>query len=133
MEPVFRPLCARFHTLPTLITRSLRNFKASARFIRLEPQIAGFGPQRMCPSCGLVTSRSKEFCLRVWETFSGRVPMVKRCDGTNCNRRSKLSQDTDAVRDLWLYRENRFCPSVGERWRSTSGVIARNQSGLSWS
>jgi len=69
MEPVFRPLCARFHTLPTLITRSLRNFKASARFIRLEPQIAGFGPQRMCPSCGLVTPGSKAFCLECGKSF----------------------------------------------------------------
>jgi len=69
MEPVFRPFCPRFHTLLTFITRSFRNFKASARFIRLKPQIAGFGPQRMCPSCGLITSRSKAFCLECGKPF----------------------------------------------------------------
>jgi len=26
-------------------------------------QIAGFGSQRMCPSCGLITSRLKAYCL----------------------------------------------------------------------
>ena len=30
---------------------------------RLKPQIAGFGSQRMCPSCGFITSRLKERCL----------------------------------------------------------------------
>ena len=69
MEPLFRPLCRLFHTLPTFITRSFRNFKASARFMRLKPQIAGFGSQRMCPSCGLITSRSKAFCLECGKSF----------------------------------------------------------------
>jgi hypothetical protein len=63
MEPVFRPSCPRFRTLPTFVTLSLRNFKASERSIRPKLQIVGFGSQRMCPSCGLITSRSKEFCL----------------------------------------------------------------------
>jgi hypothetical protein len=27
------------------------------------PQIAGYGSQRMCPSCGLITSRFKACCL----------------------------------------------------------------------
>ncbi len=63
MEPVFRPFCARLRALPNVVTRSLRNLKTSARFIRLKPQIAGFESQRMCPSCGLITSRWKEFCL----------------------------------------------------------------------
>jgi predicted amidophosphoribosyltransferase len=27
------------------------------------PQIAGYGSQRMCPSCGLITSRLKACCL----------------------------------------------------------------------
>ena len=69
MEPGFRPSCRLFHTLPTFITRSFRNFKTSARFIRLKPQIAGFGSQRMCPSCGLITSRSKAFCLECGKPF----------------------------------------------------------------
>jgi len=65
MEPVFRPSCPHFRTLPTFV----RNFKASVRFIRLKPQIAGFGSQRMCPSCGLITSRSKTFCLECGKPF----------------------------------------------------------------
>jgi len=28
-----------------------------------EPRIAGYGTQRMCPSCGLITSRLKPCCL----------------------------------------------------------------------
>jgi hypothetical protein len=30
---------------------------------KLKPQIAGFQSQRMCPSCGLITSRLKARCL----------------------------------------------------------------------
>jgi hypothetical protein len=30
---------------------------------RLKPQLAGFQSQRMCPSCGLITSRLKARCL----------------------------------------------------------------------
>jgi len=63
MEPIFRPFYSRFRTLPAFVTRSLRHFNISGRFIRLKPQIAGFGSQRMCPSCGLITSRWEEFCL----------------------------------------------------------------------
>jgi hypothetical protein len=33
------------------------------RMRKLKPQIAGFGSQRMCPSCGLITSRFKACCL----------------------------------------------------------------------
>jgi hypothetical protein len=33
------------------------------RLSKLKPQIAGYGSQRMCPSCGLITSRSKACCL----------------------------------------------------------------------
>ena len=33
------------------------------RMRKLKPQIAGFGSQRMCPSCGLITSRLKACCL----------------------------------------------------------------------
>jgi len=71
MEPVFHPFCPRFRTLPTFVTLPLRNFKASARRIRLKPQVAGFGSQRMCPSCGLIKSRSREFCLECGKSFPG--------------------------------------------------------------
>ena len=30
---------------------------------KLKPQITGFRSQRMCPSCGLITSRLKARCL----------------------------------------------------------------------
>ena len=30
---------------------------------KLKPQVAGFRSQRMCPSCGLITSRLKARCL----------------------------------------------------------------------
>jgi predicted amidophosphoribosyltransferase len=62
MEPGFRPLCPHFLILPTFVTRPLRDFRASAPGIRLKPPIVGFGPQKMCPSCGSITSRSKAFC-----------------------------------------------------------------------
>ena len=36
---------------------------------KLKPQIAGFQSQRMCPSCGLITSRLKARCLECGEPF----------------------------------------------------------------
>jgi len=30
---------------------------------RLKPQIVGAGSQRMCPACGLITSRLKARCM----------------------------------------------------------------------
>ena len=30
---------------------------------KLNPRVGGYGPQRMCPSCGLITSRLKTHCL----------------------------------------------------------------------
>src|SRR5689334_1414707 len=73
MEPVFRPFCSHFLTLRTFVTRS-RNFKALARGTRPKPQIAGFGSQRMCPSCRLITSHSKAFCLECGKSFPA-VPL----------------------------------------------------------
>jgi len=34
-----------------------------------KPRVAEYGSQRMCPSCGLITSRSKEFCLECGNRF----------------------------------------------------------------
>ena len=59
MEPVLHPFCTGFRTF---ITRSLRNLTTSVR-VRLKGPIAGFRSQRMCPFCGLITSRLKAFCL----------------------------------------------------------------------
>jgi len=33
------------------------------RMHKLKPRVAGYGTQRMCPSCGLITSRLKACCL----------------------------------------------------------------------
>jgi hypothetical protein len=30
---------------------------------KLKPKVASYGSQRMCPSCGLITSRFKACCL----------------------------------------------------------------------
>ena len=37
---------------------------------RLKPQLAGFQSQRMCPSCGLITSRLKASCLECGKPFT---------------------------------------------------------------
>jgi hypothetical protein len=45
-----------------------------ARWIRrLKPQIAGVQLQRMCPSCGLITSRLKANCLECGNPFTAVV------------------------------------------------------------
>ena len=37
---------------------------------KLKPQVAGFGSQRMCPSCGLITSRLKACCLECGKSLT---------------------------------------------------------------
>ena len=37
---------------------------------RLKPQLAGVQSQRMCPSCGLITSRLKARCLECGKPLS---------------------------------------------------------------
>jgi hypothetical protein len=37
---------------------------------RLKPPVAGYGSQRMCPSCGLITSRFKACCLECGQSLS---------------------------------------------------------------
>ena len=44
---------------------------------RLKPQIAGFGSQRMCPSCGLITSRLKARCLECGKVSSAAVSVTR--------------------------------------------------------
>jgi hypothetical protein len=34
------------------------------------PKIAGYGSQRMCPSCGLITSRLKACCLECGKSLT---------------------------------------------------------------
>jgi len=40
---------------------------------RLKPQLVGFQYQRMCPSCGLITSRLKARCLECGKPFTAVV------------------------------------------------------------
>ena len=37
---------------------------------KVKPQVAGYGSQRMCPSCGLITSRLKANCLECGKPFT---------------------------------------------------------------
>jgi hypothetical protein len=39
------------------------------RMRRLRPQMAGYAAQRMCPSCGLITPRSKAACVECGKAF----------------------------------------------------------------
>ncbi len=45
---------------------------------RLKPQFAGFQSQRMCPSCGLITLRSKLSCLECGKPFTAEVCAVSK-------------------------------------------------------
>jgi len=40
---------------------------------KLRPKIAGLQLQRMCPSCGLITSRLKASCLECGKPFTAVV------------------------------------------------------------
>ena len=48
------------------------------RMRRLKPRIAGFGSQRMCPSCGLITSRLKACCLECGNSFTSVTPVLEK-------------------------------------------------------
>jgi predicted amidophosphoribosyltransferase len=37
---------------------------------KVKPQIAAYGSQRMCPACGLITSRLEACCLECGESLS---------------------------------------------------------------
>ena len=43
------------------------------RMRRLRPQMAGYGAQRMCPACGLITPRAKAACLECGKVFMNPV------------------------------------------------------------
>jgi hypothetical protein len=46
------------------------------RMRKLEPQIAEYGTQRMCPSCGLITSRLKPTCLECGKSLTEVAHLV---------------------------------------------------------
>lgn len=59
MELIFHPFCTGVRTFVTRCVRKL----TVAMHSKLTRPPAGFRSQRMCPFCGLITSRSKAFCL----------------------------------------------------------------------
>ena len=40
------------------------------RIRKLKPQVAEYGSQRMCPSCGLITSRLTAYCLECGQSLT---------------------------------------------------------------
>ena len=40
---------------------------------KMKPKIAGYGTQRMCPSCGLITSRLRACCLECGKSLTAVV------------------------------------------------------------
>jgi hypothetical protein len=40
------------------------------RMRKLKPQVAEYGSQRMCPSCGLITSRLTAYCLECGQSLT---------------------------------------------------------------
>jgi predicted amidophosphoribosyltransferase len=50
------------------------------RIHKLKPQIAGYGSQRMCPSCGLITSRLKACCLECGKSLTdvSVIPILEK-------------------------------------------------------
>jgi len=54
--------------LIVLVTILLRHWMRKA-----SPQVTRFGSQRMCPSCGLITSRLKASCLECGKPFTAVV------------------------------------------------------------
>jgi len=114
MEPVLRPFCPRFRTLPTFVTRWFRVTK-NVPVLRVDHVTL----ERILPG--------------VWEIVSSGVLMVKGCNRAKVYRHSDSIRASDPVRDCWPYKENPLCPSVAARWRYTSGVIGRDQPGHFWS
>jgi hypothetical protein len=49
--------------LQSVMTRRPRKVTSFVRSTEVHPQIAVYGSQRMCRSCGAITARSKPFCL----------------------------------------------------------------------
>jgi hypothetical protein len=50
------------------------------RIHKLKPQIGGYGSQRMCPSCGLITSRLKACCLECGKSLTdvSVIPILEK-------------------------------------------------------
>lgn len=57
MDPVRHPFLVRIRTVRAWIAASLR------KKFGMEPHRGDFASQRMCPFCGLITSRYETCCL----------------------------------------------------------------------
>jgi hypothetical protein len=63
MDTVLRSLLVRVRALRAFIAASLR------KMLRMEPRDGDFTSQRMCPFCGLITSRYETCCLECGRTL----------------------------------------------------------------
>ena len=66
MEPGLRPFRNRLRRRLAFITGFIGKLLAI-----LTPQVREVRSQRMCPFCGLITPRSKAFCLECGKSLSG--------------------------------------------------------------
>jgi hypothetical protein len=66
MEPVLRRFRKRLRRRLAFIVDSFKK-----QLALLKPPTQDFGSQRMCPFCGLITSRSKRFCLECGKSLRG--------------------------------------------------------------
>jgi hypothetical protein len=65
MERAFRRFRDRFRRRLASITASV-----SGLFVAVAPPVRGYASQRMCPFCGLITSRSKTSCLECGKSLA---------------------------------------------------------------
>jgi hypothetical protein len=65
MQRAFHRLRDRFHRRLASVTASVSNLFAS-----ITPAAPGFASQRMCPFCGLITSRSKTSCMECGKSLA---------------------------------------------------------------
>jgi len=65
MKRVLQQLRDRFRRRLAGITASVSKF-----FATVTPPIRGYASQRMCPFCGLITSRSKTSCLECGKSLA---------------------------------------------------------------
>jgi hypothetical protein len=65
MERTVRQLRDRFRRRLARITASV-----SKLFASVAPPVRGYASQRMCPFCGLITSRTKTSCLECGKSLA---------------------------------------------------------------
>jgi hypothetical protein len=72
MEPVRRPSRNRLRTRLAFLTDLLGKLRTT-----LTPHGQQVQSQRMCPFCGLITARSKSFCLECGKSLS-ELPLARQ-------------------------------------------------------